>query len=261
MRGRRKGGRHLGGGESSGDYLASVSDVMSGLLFVFIIALAIFALLLKDQEIKKEQEVERLQATDEARSEMLQAIAQRLREKGIEVDVVEDQGVLRLGEAILFESGKADLDGVRRERVHELARALVEVLPCYALEAERQSPADCPPKFDAALVDALLIEGHTDDRPLLPSSPFRSNWDLSTERAYSVYEEVLHAEPRLTTLVNPDNQALLSISGYGPTRPVHAESTDVARAANRRIDLRFIVSPRRDQVVVSEVAEKLGRSG
>jgi hypothetical protein len=42
---------------------------------------------------------------------------------------------------------------------------------------------------------------------------------------------------------------------------VGAESTDVARAANRRIDLRFIVSPRRDPVVVSEVAEKLGRSG
>lgn len=81
-----------------------------------------------------------------------------------------------------------------------------------------------------ALLDvpnAVMIEGHTDSRPL-HGGRFADNWDLSTARATSVLRYFID---------NGFPQQRLSASGYGDTRPVDPGTSAEALARNRRVEV------------------------
>ena len=92
----------------------------------------------------------------------------------------------------------------------------------------------------------MLIEGHTDRQPIKGSGQFRDNDQLSAERALAVFAELRRRQTGLDTLRNADGQPLLGVAGYGERRPLADAQgdTDAEYARNRRIDLRFILSPR-----------------
>ncbi|HET6347804.1 MAG TPA: OmpA family protein [Candidatus Krumholzibacteria bacterium] len=75
----------------------------------------------------------------------------------------------------------------------------------------------------------ILVEGHTDDRPIRPDyrHVFASNWDLSSARALAVLHYIEHKYGP-----QPDR---LSAVGYGEFRPVADNSTRAGRAQNRRV--------------------------
>jgi chemotaxis protein MotB len=85
----------------------------------------------------------------------------------------------------------------------------------------------------------VLIEGHTDDRPIR-GGPFEDNWALSAARARNTYLALIDAEPGLDAIENASGEALLGLSGYAARRPAIDAATDEARRVNRRIDLRFL---------------------
>ena len=91
------------------------------------------------------------------------------------------------------------------------------------------------------LVETLLIEGHTDAVPVLPGARFADNLALSSMRAASVHRMIRSCRPHLDGLLNMSGAPVLSVSGYGETRPATL-NPDLA-AANRRIDLRFLLEP------------------
>lgn len=74
---------------------------------------------------------------------------------------------------------------------------------------------------------SIIIEGHTDDRPIR-SSRFPSNWELSGARAASV----LHFFQ--TKNIDPNR---LSYTGYGEFKPLKPNNTSENRAANRRVNI------------------------
>jgi len=80
----------------------------------------------------------------------------------------------------------------------------------------------------------VVIEGHTDDRPIGESikGRFPTNWELSTGRALSV----LHYFVDRWGL----DPALLSAVGYAEFRPVVPNSTEEGRARNRRIEIAIL---------------------
>lgn len=252
--------------DDGGGYLIAVSDMMSALLFVFLITLVAFVInfqfaTAEQQEAQAEAvaEKERAEAQrDRARAEqqqlesvrddltnarrlreeMLEAIRQELEERGIRVEIDSEHGILRLTEnAISFKSGQATLAQREREKLSEVAAVLAEVIPCYAANA----PEDCEARTQGKL-EAVFIEGHTDNVPL-QGGRFRDNWDLSAQRAMYTYRAISSAQPELVQLRNELGQPLFSVSGYGAGRPVvrHDEPTPDPR--NRRIDLRFIMTP------------------
>lgn len=71
----------------------------------------------------------------------------------------------------------------------------------------------------------INIEGHTDN-VCIKHSGYPSNWELSTERAASVLHFLIDNEG-----FRPD---LLSITGFGDTRPVAPNDTALGRRLNRR---------------------------
>jgi len=73
----------------------------------------------------------------------------------------------------------------------------------------------------------LVIEGHTDDRPI-HTDRFPSNWELSTARATRVLRYFLqHAG------LAP---GMLSAAGYADTRPLAPNDSAENRAKNRRVE-------------------------
>jgi flagellar motor protein MotB len=154
-------------------------------------------------------------------------------------------GVLRLSEDVPFNTGRSDLTERTRRTVQVLAEVLGRTLPCFA----RIPDADGCRASDAAILEAVLVEGHTDRQAygaLAPAQSQQENDRLSTARALTVFAELRRTQPALDLLRNNDGQPLLGVSGYGERRPLPdalgASEADFAQ--NRRIDLRFILSSR-----------------
>jgi flagellar motor protein MotB len=173
------------------------------------------------------------------RTEMLATVLSSLREREVEVTLDPENGIVRLPESLLFETGEAVLrpGGVRALR--ELAAVLALTLPCYS-RAPAIQQSDCP-ITSKPLLEAVLVEGHTDDRPI-STSTFADNWELASARAINTYKALLAYEPSLSALLNERGEALLGVSNYEAQRPVSLAPKPEDRRLNRRIDLRFLIA-------------------
>ncbi|MBO0751918.1 MAG: OmpA family protein [Bradyrhizobiaceae bacterium] len=238
-----------------------MTDMMVGMLFIFIILLMSFALLFRQQtdatratqtskiehandierrleELEKKitQQIDRVREATLLRQRLLRDIDARLRRDDLIVQVDESNGVLHLTEdTIRFQQNDASLNDRARQNVGKIARALAQVLPGYVACPKGQSAAACPNQANAS-VETVFIEGHTDT-----TGSDDQNWVLSAQRAANTYRELAAVARELRQFRNRNNQELLSISGYSSTRPIDPAGTPAAWEKNRRIDLRFVM--------------------
>lgn len=256
--------------EEDENYFISMTDMMVGILFVFIILLMVFAMNLRQQTDTSEETIEQLrqvattaeevkqkvqdlqaQVTSEiqtasaaaaVRQDMLDQLAQELLQAGLAVTVDPVNGVLRLNDdAINFATSSAELTGTAAGNVEKLAAVLNNVLPNYL-------PGGTPRE---AYLETIFIEGHTDRTGLA-----QNNWTLSTQRAVNTFWGLLIAQGALGTLTNRQGQPVLSAAGYADTRPAPGIDTgDYDR--QRRIDLRFVM----DTDVTARLQEVRGLTG
>lgn len=112
--------------------------------------------------------------------------------------------VISLKEALLFNSGSADLALESRTALYNVGKII------------------------AALPNALRIEGNTDNIPI-HSDKFPSNWFLSATRAINVVNFLI-----VNAGIKPEK---LSVIGYGEYRPIVPNNTEANRAQNRRVDI------------------------
>lgn len=238
--------------ETEESYFVSMTDIMVGLLFIFIIMLMVFGLMLKieTESTRNTQanlrqvvtetkiEVEDIQDVDSLRTQMLRDIEGRLNDVGVRVIVREENGVLQLPDEILFASEEYMLSTEGRLAIGQLARALDAILPCYANSASSPTVSGCLSSIpETAQLEAVFVEGHTDK-----DGTQQYNWSLSARRAINTFIE-LDGQSRIATkLLNENGQFLFSISGYGENRPVRLGDTEEDKDQNRRIDLRFVMS-------------------
>jgi chemotaxis protein MotB len=114
---------------------------------------------------------------------------------------------------VLFASGSADLGLDGQRQLAQLAKTLLDIAK------------DIPSELNWI----LRIDGHTDTVPIA-TSQFRSNWELSSARAISVVKY-------LTSQGVPPER--LAAAGFGEFQPLEQANGDVARARNRRIELKL----------------------
>lgn len=207
-------------GTIDASYWISISDLMAGLLTIFILALIYHVITYK-------QEVESLTDNEKVRTEILHTLENRLKEQDptLKVEIDEVHGVLRLPNEVLFDSGSDTLRSIGRKNVTMLGKVLYEVLNKKKYEHR---------------VETVFVEGHTDTVRMASNSRFESNWELSAQRAINTWRTLLRAEPNLDRLNNNLDQPIFSCSGYAASRPVISKGS---LAQNRRIDLRFAMSP------------------
>ena len=242
-----RGVRRSRGEEEEESYFISMADMMVGLLFVFIILLLYFALQFR-------QTTDALAGANQTRTLILKTLEKQLKDRGLKVTIDTDTGVLRLPEDVLFDKGQSVLTPQGRAAVGIVATEMAKVLPCYTFGVPRS--AGCP--SSPHRIDALFVEGHTDKDPMAGA---KDNLDLSVERATNTYRALKATEPLLAEMRNlPAGEGeplpILSVSGYGPDRPVDPGDSDAAKAKNRRIDLRFLmVTPRAPESLTGMLAQ------
>lgn len=134
------------------------------------------------------------------------------KDKGMSVNVKNGKVYVSVEEKLLFESGKYSVNAAGKSALLQLAKALNE---------------------QAADVN-IVVEGHTDNKPLLGGGTIKDNWDLSVLRATEV-----------TRLLNKDGKVSaerLTAAGRGDTQPVATNDTPEGRAKNRRTEI--ILTPK-----------------
>ncbi len=276
------------------NYLASVSDLMSALLFVFILTLAVAIIQARTAAGRAELEAERARTAQtearEAREEALKArseaieaaekarrtrddlqavqtrlaavesrlegnartlriLLNELRDKltlnGIPVDIDATRGVLRVPEsAVTFAVGSSVLDEGNRRKVLAIGEALAGELRCF--QVDRLKDPDCKSRNPYGhTLDAVLIEGHTDNQAYRGDATGRRNRLLSTARSSAVFDVMVSGNAQLENLTNAEGERLFSLSGYGAARPLpgHEYAAPTNDPANRRIEFRFIMTP------------------
>ncbi|RAP31977.1 hypothetical protein DID75_05525 [Candidatus Marinamargulisbacteria bacterium SCGC AG-410-N11] len=124
-----------------------------------------------------------------------------------EIVVDEHRVKLILNPPLLFDSGKANLKKGSGALLKSLSETFKEVF------------------------NPIVIEGHTDNVPI-NNKDFRSNWELSFHRAYSVVRYLIY-----TKKYTPER---LSGIGYGEYHPIKNNDTKENRAQNRRIEVNVI---------------------
>ena len=205
-----------------GGYLASASDLMIGLLFVFIIMVVVLSL-----QIKK------VIAEGNKRGDPLAALVNEIGLKaqlmGVSVQVDPKSGVIALPADTLFDVGSAVIKPRGREAIAVIKKELASKLPCYL---PHRTVCEINPK--AARIETIFIEGHTDSKPL--NRGLYNNWHLGLDRARAVFD--LLRDSQLTGYLNEKKQPIFGFSSYADERPKKIGDD----AINRRVELRFVLS-------------------
>jgi len=226
------------------NYFVSMTDMMVGFIFIFIILLMYFALQFQNQREEYERVNDELTGASKTRADILAKIANSLKDQGVDVIIDPQNGVLRLPDSILFDSGQAHFKPGAQEKIEILAQNLATILPCYADSLQDVVVPTGTCTDNAHKIESLFIEGHTDKDPLRATGYLADNWDLSVVRATNTYRAMTKASPELEQLCVRKGEScepILSVSGYGSQRPIDPGSSSEAKQANRRIDLRIIM--------------------
>lgn len=211
--------------ESTEHFFTSFTDLLVGVIFLFMLLLMVFALNLKNAAPPRI-------VTEDIRTDIIREVAARMQKRGMPVGIDLANGLIRLPESLLFDSGEWKLSPNGEVTVQNLAQVLNEILPCAAV-----APTPCNWYNQTVPLDSVLIEGHTDKRPFTSPEGY-GNWELSAFRAITVYKTMAAAVPGLEqSITNTNGQPIVGVSAYGESRPVDLSNLD----PNRRIDVRFIM--------------------
>lgn len=145
--------------ETDGGYLASASDLMIGLLFVFIILVVVLAL---EQQRQAAEAREAKKGRKPPIIVVTETFGKETKEGNPTIEVHPETGVLRLPEDMLFESGSAKLSPQGIVAIKRLGLDLGKILPCYVAKPKKT----CSKNQHDDEIDTIFVEGHTDSRHL-----------------------------------------------------------------------------------------------
>jgi len=228
-------------GSDDGHYYISISDLMTSLLFIFILILSYVMLSFVKKEDELSNEIKKIEQNIEYRGELLQDLQKELLGKNISVEVDKENGNMRLKSDLLFRSGSAIISVEGKRQIGEIAQLFMVKL--------------VQPKYKMA-IDTIFIEGHTDGVPIRVSNGCRDLWsnkELSAQRAINTYSQMLLVtDNEINTLKNKKDKHLLSYSGYADNRQLCDEEEAkkvstvqelrLCRSKNRRIEFYFTVN-------------------
>lgn len=206
------------------------------------------------EKLKQRDPLEAYSArSTKARHDMIERLAAAVKEdiareriEGLDVSAQGD--ALRFQGSGLFASGQGGLSGNSLRIIRLLGQHLEGQLPCFTVGPRGAITTGCNP--DLVLIETVQVEGHTD-----ADASQASNLTLSMLRATSAFNAIAPDEarddaPPMLAFQNLLGQPVLAVAGYGEMRPIAPNETPEGKAANRRIDLRFImyVPPGRDLI-------------
>lgn len=184
---------------------AVFGDLMSGLVGVFVLILVWVVGYQVELSQSLQQEVTRRESEQQRRMILEEALAAPLASGRITLR----DGRIGISGSVLFSLNSAEL----QQEGRELLRQLIQPLQLYLDEND----------------ELLMVSGFTDDLPIQQGNlQFSDNWELSAQRALTVTRALI-AEGMPPTLV--------FAAAFGAGHPVVANTDNVSRAQNRRVEM------------------------
>lgn len=209
-------------------WLVVLCDMMTNLMLFFLV---MYALVLQEPAVREAwtRTFDAKDLVEDPRKRRAEALLREFQEKEAATALKEllrrskledaarvtetEEGIrVRLRQKLLFAVGEARLSEASSRTLALLARVLRE------------------------MDNQVVVEGHADDVPIAGGS-YRTNWELSVARAYSVIERLTRDG------VAPGR---LIASGYGERRPAASNKTPAGRELNRRVEI-VILKEARDR--------------
>ena len=244
------------GDEGEDSYFVSMTDIMVGMLFVFIILLMFFVFRIQNtsepmvpvstydavvkqrdqadvtiQKLRmevarlKQNPLERyLKSADAVKQRILEALKADIVNvggmKAGDVKIIPEQGILRLTGDVLFPRGvsKIAAGSPGDKAVRALALALSRVLPCFSVGPASNPTKQCNP--NAVFIDNVFIEGHTDNQQIkgVLDGGVTDNLTLSARRATNTEDMIYEYQPSLLKMFSivPSEDGLKLGRGESP---------------------------------------------
>jgi chemotaxis protein MotB len=151
------------------------------------------------QDVKAE--IASMDRSQETRRKLLTTLRSELEADGMDVQIDEANGVLRLTEdAVRFDASQSILLDRAKINVDRIARVLERVIPAYVVCRSAAGQNRCRTGLDSS-IETVFIEGHTDSTGARGLDD-RYNWQLSVERSVNTYREIVTVAPALRSLRN-----------------------------------------------------------
>ncbi len=162
------------------------------------------------EEYKEQLKEQQQQVTEEMYEKVVGLVERNNLDQYVSVGIDEDYQYIKISMygAILFDSGKADIKTEARPILSKIA----SILKVYDN-------------------NIIKIEGHTDNVPISSNIKYKSNMELSTARACSVWEY-------MTEEKGLDPKTIES-AGRSEFDPVADNSTEEGRKKNRRVEFKI----------------------
>lgn len=178
-------------------WLISYSDFMT-ILFIFFLVMYGYAVLEKQERMSQGATI-----SYDAFAKLMDRFEGVVGSANVEITTDSNKTTVQLKDSVLFASGSSDLTDNAKSTLAELSKSL-------------------------KLVQGdVIVEGHTDNVPIL-GGRYKSNWELSAARAFSVIQELT---------VNGVPTKRLAAWGFGENRPIASNVEEAGRRNNRRIEV------------------------
>lgn len=174
---------------------------------------------LKKREARVAELEDVLKRKEEATNELRKKLSDALlgfEGKGLTITQKNGKVYVSMDESLLFASGSTTVETKGVDALKKVAKVL-------------EQNADIN----------VMIEGHTDDVPMVGKGDIKDNWDLSVIRATSIVKIITK-----NSSVDPKR---LTASGRGEYFPIDPSKTSDARKKNRRTEI--ILTPKLDELL------------
>lgn len=191
------------GVEDSAPVWTVFGDLMSSLLGAFVLLLVGVVAVQMELTSHLQDEVKKRQLEEQRRMSLEKALAIPLASGRITLN----NGRIGISGQVLFALNSDQLQPEGRQLLHSL------VMPLRAYLAARE--------------ELLMVSGFTDDKPIR-GGPFADNWELSAQRALTVTR---------TLIEEGMPSSMVFAAAFGSEQPVKPNTSDAARAQNRRVEM------------------------
>ncbi|MGQ0827508.1 MAG: OmpA family protein [Bacteroidota bacterium] len=205
----------------------------------------------QEQLLKKQDELRKLEAELNAKQKNLEELTSELKKR--EARVAELEGVLKkkddavnelkkkLSDALFGFEGKGLTITQKNGKVYvSMDESLLFASGSTKVEAKGVEALKKVAKVLEQSTDInILIEGHTDDVPMVGNGEIKDNWDLSVMRATSIVKIITK-----NSSIDPKR---LTAAGRAEYFPIDPSKAPEARKKNRRTEI--ILTPKLDELL------------
>lgn len=200
-------------------FWASMSDLMLGLLIVFIILFCFAMMGFTKQSVE----------TKSLKAELSEKIEKQLNKQNISADIDKYSGIIKISDLELFEVNSATISPKGKAYLNK-------VIPVYlnTLLSDQDVRKN---------ISQIIIEGHTDSLSYRSSrskyDDYMKNLNLSLKRAYALTDYVIRLEYPQKNAYKQDLIKLISTNGKSFSKPILNEDGKEDHQKSRRVELKF----------------------